>query len=137
MRTLADQITYGNEDCRSVLILMYKMNNDVFPLQKEVDDAQGEQMVSITEFTEMKNTSIKALTEMMAALTETTKALTKEVNMLRPLGENAIEMGKRFFATYHSQKHQRKHDNRTRILAEILLPMVAMEVWMVDFLRTG
>jgi len=76
----------------------------------------------------MKNTLIKAWTEMMAALTETTKTVTKEVNMLRPLGENAIEMGKRFFATYHRRKHQRKHDNRTRILAEILLHMVAKVV---------
>ena len=45
MRTLANQINYGNKDGWSVLILMYKMNNDVLPLKKQVDDPQGEQTV--------------------------------------------------------------------------------------------
>jgi len=33
------------------------------------------------------------------------------------LGENAIKMGKRFFATYHCRKQGRKHNARTRIVA--------------------
>jgi len=33
------------------------------------------------------------------------------------LGENAIEMGKRFFATYHCRKQGRKHNDRTRFVS--------------------
>jgi len=53
----------------------------------------------------------------MAALTETTEALTTEANMHCALGENAIEMGKIFFATYHCRKQRRKHNDRTTIVS--------------------
>jgi len=76
--------------------------------------------MSINKMTKTKDGSIQAWTEMRAAsikaLTETTEALTKDVNILCPLGENAIEIRKLFFATYRSQKRRRKYDDRSTIL---------------------
>ena len=108
VRTLANQIAYGNEGGRSLLTLMHKMNNDVLALQRKVDDQQRKHTESIKELTETKDVSIKALTE-------TTAALTKEVNTLRPLGENTIEIRKRFFAIYRRRKHRGKRNDRTTI----------------------
>jgi len=125
VRTLANQIAYGNEGGRSLLTLMHKMNNDVLALQKQVDN-HNESIKGLTETKDAlqkqvdnHNESIKGLTETkdasIKALTETTEALTKEVNTLRPLGENTIEIRKRFFAIYRRRKHRGKRNDRTTI----------------------
>jgi len=42
VRTLANQITYGNEGARFLQTLMYKLNSDVLALQNHVHDEECE-----------------------------------------------------------------------------------------------
>ncbi|PWW72888.1 hypothetical protein C7212DRAFT_366058 [Tuber magnatum] len=75
-RTSANQTAYANKPGRSLLRSIQEMKNDILELRNKVDNQEYG-----------------------------TKALTEELVILRPLKDTAVDIRRRFFATYRRREH--------------------------------
>ncbi|KAG0644537.1 hypothetical protein HOY80DRAFT_740295 [Tuber brumale] len=84
--TPAKQKAYANKAGRSLLRSIHKMESDIVDLQNKVHEQEDNHIRS-------------------------TKYLTEELMILRPLKENAVAIRRRFFATHRRSQDEMEHDD--------------------------
>jgi gas vesicle protein len=98
MGTPANQTAYANKPGRSLLRSIQKMENDILALQNKVDDEEHK--------TKALQNKAKELQNKAKELQNRVDDQAKELMILRPLTDTAVDIRKRFFATYRRREQE-------------------------------